>query len=45
MEVATGTLEFLDVQLKIVKEPKQISVDVFAKHTEFYICSPQYVFS
>ena len=31
MEVATDTLEFLDLKLKFDKESKQISVDVFAK--------------
>ena len=30
MEVATDTLEFLDLKLKFDKESKQISVDVFA---------------
>ena len=33
MEVATDTLEFLDLKLKFDKESKQISVDVFAKDT------------
>ena len=33
MEVATDTLEFLDLKLKFDKESKQISVDVFAKVT------------
>ena len=32
MEVATDTLEFLD--LKLDEESKQISVDVFAKDTD-----------
>ena len=36
MEVATDTLEFLDLQLKIVKESKEISVDMFAKHTDSF---------
>ena len=31
MEVATDTLEFLDLKLKFDKESKQISVDVFLK--------------
>ena len=31
MEVATDTLEFLDLKLKFDKESKQISVDVFPK--------------
>ena len=31
MEVATDTLEFLDLKLKCDEESKQISVDVFAK--------------
>ena len=34
MEVATDTLEFLDLKLKFDKESKQISVDVFAKDTD-----------
>ena len=33
MEVATDTLEFLDLKLKFDKESKQISVDVFVKDT------------
>ena len=33
MEVATDTLEFLDLKLKFDKESKQIYVDVFAKDT------------
>ena len=36
MEVATDTLEFLDLKLKFDKESKQISVDVFAKDTETF---------
>ena len=34
MEVATDTLEFLDLKLKFDKESKQIYVDVFAKDTD-----------
>ena len=37
MEVATDTLEFLDLKLKFDEEPKQISADVFAKHTDSFI--------
>ena len=37
MEVATDTLEFLDLKLKFDKESKQISVDLFAKDTENFI--------
>ena len=36
MEVATDTLEFLDLKLKFDKESKQISVDVFAKDTDSF---------
>ena len=36
MEVATDTLEFLDLKLKFDKESKQISVDVFAKDTDIF---------
>ena len=36
MEVATDTLEFLDVKLKFDKESKQISVDVFGKDTDSF---------
>ena len=36
MEVATDTLEFLDLKLKSDKESKQISVDVFAKDTDSF---------
>ena len=36
MEVATDTLEFLDLRLKFDKESKQISVDVFAKDTDSF---------
>ena len=39
MEVANYRLEFLDLKLKFHKESKQTSVDMFAKDTEFYICS------
>ena len=31
MEIATDTLEFLDLKLKFDKASKQISVDAFAK--------------
>ena len=34
MEVATDTLEFLDLKFKFDKESKQISVDVLAKDTD-----------
>ena len=34
MEVATDTLEFLDLKLKFDKESKQISVHVFANDTD-----------
>ena len=34
MEVATDTLEFLDLKFKFDKESKQIYVDVFAKDTD-----------
>ena len=37
MEVATDTLEFLDLKLKFDEEYKQISADVFAKHTDSFI--------
>ena len=36
MEVATDTLEFLDLKLKFDKESKQIYVDVFAKDTDSF---------
>ena len=36
MEVATDTLEFLDLKLKFDKASKQISVDVFAKDTDSF---------
>ena len=36
MEVATDTLEFLDLKLKFDKESKQISVGVFAKDTDSF---------
>ena len=36
MEVATDTLEFLDLKLKFDKGSKQISVDVFAKDTDSF---------
>ena len=36
MEVATNTLEFLDLRLKFDKESKQISVGVFAKDTDSF---------
>ena len=36
MEVATDTLEFLDLRLKFDKESKQISVDVSAKDTDSF---------
>ena len=36
MEVATDTLEFLDLKLKFDKESKQISVDVFAIDTDSF---------
>ena len=36
IEVATDTLEFLDLKLKFDKESKQISVDVFAKDTDSF---------
>ena len=36
MEVATDTLEFLDLKVKFDKESKQISVDMFAKHTDSF---------
>ena len=36
MEVASDTLEFLDLKLKFDKETKQISVDVFAKDTDSF---------
>ena len=40
IEVATDMLEFLDLKLKFDKESKQTSVDVFAKDTHSYTCSP-----
>ena len=36
MEVATDTLEILDLKLKFDRESKQISVDVFAKDTDSF---------
>ena len=36
IEVATDTLEFLDFKFKFNKQSKQISVDVFAKHTNSF---------
>ena len=36
MEVATDTLEFLNLQFKFDKEPKQISADVSAKDTNSF---------
>ena len=36
MEVATDTLEFLDLKLKFDKESKQIYADVFAKDTDSF---------
>ena len=36
IEVATDTLEFLDLKLRFDKESKQISVDVFAKDTNSF---------
>ena len=36
MEVATDTVEFLNVKLKFDKESKQIYVDVFAKDTDSF---------
>ena len=36
MEVATDTLEFLDLKLKFDKESKQISVDEFAKDLDSF---------
>ena len=32
MKVATATLDFIDLKLQFDQEPKQISVDVFAKN-------------
>ena len=37
MEVATDTLEFLDLRHKFDQEAKQISVDAFAKDTDSFI--------
>ena len=39
MEVATDTLEFLDLKVKFDKQSKHISVDVFAKDTDSFTCS------
>ena len=39
MEVATDTLELLDLKLKFDKESKQISVDVLKIPTVFYMFS------
>ena len=36
MEVATDTLEFLDLKVKFDKQSKYISVDVFAKDTDSF---------
>ena len=36
MEVATDTLEFLDLKLKFDQESKQIPVDVLAKYTDSF---------
>ena len=36
MEVASDTLEFLDLKLKFDTETKQISADVFAKDTDSF---------
>ena len=36
MDVATNTLEFLDLKHKFDKNSKQISVDVFAKDTNSF---------
>ena len=36
MEVATATLEFLDLKLKFDKKSKQISVDAFARDTDSF---------
>ena len=36
MEVATDTLEFLELKLKFHKESKQFSVDAFAKDTDSF---------
>ena len=37
MDVATDTLEFLDLKHKFDQEAKQISVDAFAKDTDSFI--------
>ena len=36
MEVATDTLEFLDLKVKFDKQSEHISVDVFAKDTDSF---------
>ena len=36
MEVATDTLEFLDLKVKLDKQSEHISVDVFAKDTDSF---------
>ena len=36
MEVASDTLEFLDLKLKFDTETKQISADLFAKDTDSF---------
>ena len=36
MDVATDTLEFLDLKLKFDKESKHISEDLFAKQTDSF---------
>ena len=36
MEIATDTLEFLDLKVKFEKQSKHISVDVFAKDTDSF---------
>ena len=37
IKVATDTLNFTDLKLQFDKEPKQISVDVFAKNNKIYL--------
>ena len=37
IKVATDTLDFTDLKLQFDKEPKQISVDVFAKNNKIYL--------
>ena len=36
MDVATDTLEFLDLKLRFHKESKQISEDLFAKQSDSF---------